>query len=253
MDQRPLGPLYATFPRRVRAMVLDSVVLVAALVIVVFLAATVHFGQSGRLALFAGLITVAILYEPIAVSFWGRTIGQRLCNLRVVAPTPNERLPFWKAFLRWLLKALTGLASFATMGATQRNQALHDLPFKTTVQIADPAKAGDRDFILERTMVIPGELPPRWRRALIIGGYWLLLFVLLSLGTISVASQSCIDGGRCEGAERRALQVIDTAWLAACIATALFGWQGRLLGARRRPARPAPLPSGPGVSGRGHR
>lgn len=248
MNQTPMGPLYATFSRRVRAMVLDSFVLVAALAVVVFLVATVQFGQSVRLTLFVALVAAAILYEPVAVSYWGRTIGQRLCNLRVVAPTPSERLPLWKAFLRWLLKGLTGLASFATMGATQRNQALHDLPFKTTVQVADPAKARAQDFILERTMVIPGELPPRWRRALAIGGYWLLLFLLLSLATISVASQSCIDNGPCDRAERHVLEVIYTAWLAACIATALFGWQGRLLGARRRSVPSELPPSGPGAA-----
>jgi uncharacterized RDD family membrane protein YckC len=248
MNETPLGPLYATFPRRVRAVVLDSFVLLAALVFVVFLAATVQFGQSARLSLFVGLIAAVILYEPVAVSYWGRTIGQRLCNLRVVAPTPSERLPFWKAFLRWLLKGLTGLASFATMGATPRNQALHDLPFKTTVQIADRAKARVQDFILERTMGIPGELPPRWRRALIIGGYWLFLFLLLSLASTGVALQSCIEGGHCERTERHLLEVISTAWLAACIATALFGWQGKLLGARRLPVPPGPLPSGPGAA-----
>jgi uncharacterized RDD family membrane protein YckC len=247
MNQTPPGPLYATFPRRVRALVLDSFVLMAALVVVVFLAASVQFGQSARLSLFVGFIAAVILYEPVAVSYWGRTIGQRLCNLRVVAPTPSERLPFWKAFLRWLLKGFTGLASFATMGATQRNQAFHDLPFHTTVQIADPAKARPRDFILERTVEIPGDLPSRWRRAFIIGGYWILLILMLSLATLSVASQGCIDGGPCERAERQMLIWISTAWLAACIAAALFGWQGRLLGARRRPVPPGPLPPGPGA------
>jgi hypothetical protein len=246
MEERLDGPLYATFPRRVRALVLDGFVLMAALLVVVFLAAAVQFAQRGRVALFIGLITLVFLYEPVAVSVRGRTVGQWLCNLRVVAPTPSQRLPFWKAFLRWLLKGLTGFASFATMGATQRNQALHDLPFGTTVQIANREKACDGEFVLERP-IIDGELPSPWRRVLIIGGYWLLLFLLSSVVTAAVASPACIDTGTCEAAERHVLQVLNAAWLAGCIAAGIFGWQGRLWGARRRPIG-APPTVGPSAA-----
>src|SRR3954470_21217623 len=93
MAETPAGPLYATFARRVRALVLDGLVLLGALLLVVCLAAAVQFGQTARVALFIGLVLTVVLYEAVAVSVWGCTIGQRLSNLRVVAPTPNGRLP----------------------------------------------------------------------------------------------------------------------------------------------------------------
>lgn len=117
-------PMYATFARRFRALVLDGVVLTVLLLLIVYLASMVHFGRPLRVTLFAGLIGLAIMYEPALVALRGSTVGQQLTNLHVVAPTASGRLPLWKAFLRWLLKAITGLASFATMGATRRNQAL---------------------------------------------------------------------------------------------------------------------------------
>jgi len=239
------APLYATFALRVRALVLDSLVLSALLLVVVTLAATVHLGQTARLSLFAGVIALVVLYEPLLVSAQGRTVGQWLCNLRVVAPTANGRLPFWKAFVRWLLKGLTGLASFATMGATERHQALHDLPFAATVQVADPTKAKPHHFIHQRSAAVAAGLPSPWRRLLVIAGYLFLFLVLLSLGALMAASPACLQANRCEPGERLLVQGMNTAWLAASIAACIFGWQGRLPGARRSP-RPAPaLSDGP--------
>jgi uncharacterized RDD family membrane protein YckC len=248
MAEVAAGPLYATFARRVRALVLDGVVLLGLLVALIFVAAAVHFGQTGRIVLFAIVIGLAILYEPILVSFQGRTIGQRLCNLRVVAPTADGRLPLWKAFVRWLLKALTGLASFATMGATRRNQALHDLPFGTTVEIAEPSKARAYEFIQERQLVIGGTLPARWRRAAVLLAYLGLLFMVLIFALPIVATPECLDARRCGSGEQLLVKVTATAWLAASIAVCIFDWQGRLRGARRQVPTEAPRPPDPGAA-----
>jgi uncharacterized RDD family membrane protein YckC len=242
------GPLYATFARRVRALLIDGVVLLSLLLAVIFVAAAVHFGQTGRMMLFATVIGVTIFYEPILVSFQGRTIGQRLCNLHVVAPTADGRLPLWKAFLRWMLKALTGLASFATMGATRRNQALHDLPFGTTVEIAEPAKAREYEFIQERQLATVGTLPSRWRRAAVILAYLALLFMVLIFALPVVATPECLDFRWCGSGERLLVQGTATAWLAASIAVCIFGWQGRLRGARRQVRIEAPVPPDPGAA-----
>ena len=236
MADIPDAPLlYATFALRVRALVLDSLILFAVLLAAVAVAANVHLGQSGRLTLFGGLVALVILYEPLLIASRGRTVGHWLCNLRVVAPTADGRLPLWKAFLRWFLKGLTGLASFATMGATPRNQALHDLAFGTTVQVADPARAKPQHFILERPAVPAGTLPSGARRILVILGYLIVLLVLSSFGELLAASPACLNANRCEPRERLFAQVVNVAWLAASIAVCTFGWQGRLPGARRRP------------------
>ena len=187
------------------------------------------------------------LYEPVLVTVRGCTIGQQLCNLRVVAPTVTGRLPFWKAFLRWLLKAVTGLASFATMGATRRNQALHDLPFGTTVQVANPALAGARDFILERPETASGPLPSRWRRVVVIAAYFVLLVPLVEPVMSLGASPGCVDANRCGSGEKVWVQLVGTAWLATLVAVCIFGWKGRLPGARRRDTQ-ASLPTDPGAA-----
>jgi hypothetical protein len=208
-------------------------VLIALLLASVYLAAMVQFGQAGRISLFVGLLLILVFYEPVLVAFQGRTLGQRLCNLRVVAPTVDGRLPLWKAFLRWLLKALTGLASFATMGATQRNQALHDLPFGTTVEIADLARATPSDFIRERPPVAGTRLPSRLRRALVIIVGLVILYIMVIVFAAVAISEACLTSEQCTSGERWLLGVLGTGWLAGSIAVCIFGWQGRLFGARR--------------------
>jgi uncharacterized RDD family membrane protein YckC len=207
----------------------------------------VNFSQSLRLTLFAAVIGLLLLYEPVLVTHRGSTIGQQLCNLRVVAPTVTGRLPFWKAFLRWLLKAVTGLASFATMGATRRNQALHDLPFGTTVQIANPAVARARDYISERPEPAVGPLPSRWRRVVVIAAYVVLLVPLFGPVVSLGASSECIDGNRCGPGERIWVQLVATGWLATFVALCIFGWKGRLPGAQRSDTE-ASVPSDPGAA-----
>ncbi|MGH7515456.1 MAG: RDD family protein [Gemmatimonadales bacterium] len=247
MDLATQGPLYATFARRVRAMVLDGVVLAVLLCLLVYLASTVHLSQPLRLTLFAAVIGLVFLYEPVLVTVRGSTVGQQLCNLRVVAPTATGRLPFWKAFLRWVLKAVTGFASFATMGATRRNQALHDLPFGTTVQIANPGVAGARDYILERPETARGPLPSRWRRVVVIAAYVALLVPLVGPVTSLGAAPQCIDGNVCGPGEKVWVELVATAWLATLVAVCIFGWKGRLPGAQRGDAE-ASVPADPGAA-----
>jgi uncharacterized RDD family membrane protein YckC len=244
MAASPDELLYATFARRVRALVLDGLILLGVLLAVAVFAAMVHLAQQVRVGLFFGIIALAILYEPVLVSTTGQTVGHWLCNIRIVAPTATGRLPFWKAFLRWLLKGLSGLASFATMGATQRNQALHDLPFGTTVQVADPARATAHDFIHQRPALARGELPSRIRRAVVLAGYLVILLLLLLVAVSMVASDACLETDHCQPAERFLAEVLFTGWLAASIAVGIFGWQGRLLGARRKSPVSAPLSEG---------
>jgi hypothetical protein len=240
-------PRYATFARRVRALVLDALVLSVAFVVVAFLAGSFHLPEAARLGLFTAVILTVVLYEAVTVSVWGRTIGHRLANLRVVAPTATGRLPLWMAFLRWLLKVVTGLASFATMGATRRNQALHDLPFRTTVEIADPARAKEHEYVLERPAPDVRRLPSPGRRLAVMLAYLVLLMVVSWALMSAAVSGACLQGNACSREDARLLQLFDTVWLAASISAAAFGWRGRLPGARgvAPSAIEAPAANGP--------
>ena len=86
-------------------------------------------------------MVVLVLYEPILVSRMGGTLGHYFTNLRVVDDRSGGNIGFARACARVVIKGVLGLYSFVILAATRRNQAVHDLLTRSTVQIRDPAKA----------------------------------------------------------------------------------------------------------------
>ena len=242
-DLADTPPLFATFPRRLLALLVDGLVCLAVIAVAVLLGANLPLGPQSRAALWIGCLLFALLYEPVLVAWTGRTVGHRAVNLKVVADTPTGLLPYWKAQLRWLMKAVTGVAAFITMPATRRSQALHDLPFGTTVQIYDANRATSAQYVTERPAPSGGPLPSRLRRALVMVCYALFFFVLLIIAISLTSSPECLEARRCSKGEELLTGLISTAWFAGTILMAVLAWQGRIWGCRRGPM-PAQVESG---------
>jgi uncharacterized RDD family membrane protein YckC len=231
-------PLYATFPRRLKAFVVDELV-VAAFVIssVTLLGSFENASAVTRTGLIATAGVFFVFYEPICVSLFGRTLGHRATNLCVVTDSGATRLPLWKAFLRSIVKIFTGVTAFATMPATSRNQALHDLLFGTTVQIFEPRRARAIHYVTERPAAPSGPMPSRLHRLGVVVLYLVLVYVWVSTITLIIVTQKCIDGGACSGVEEIWKSVLLLVWPGASFLVAVLGWQGRLWGGRRTSPR----------------
>jgi hypothetical protein len=80
----------------------------------------------------------------------------------------------------------------------------------------------------------------------VISGYLVILALLLGVGGLAVVSDTCLETNHCQPGERFISQILFTGWLAASIAVCIFGWQGRLSGARRKSLVTAALSGGPG-------
>jgi uncharacterized RDD family membrane protein YckC len=178
-----------------------------------------------------------LLYEPILVSFTGGTLGHYFSNLRVVDERNGGNVSFLKACARVVIKGLLGWYSFIAMTATRRNQAVHDLLTRSTVQIRDPAKASPHQYITERTEFADSAMPSRWRRLIVICCYLLLIFaayigVLAGLMAMGGLSSRCIDNNYCSSGERLVSLAVPLALLAASALCIALGWRGRLFGAR---------------------
>jgi uncharacterized RDD family membrane protein YckC len=232
------APKYARFSRRFRGIVLDWMIVMAILFGAVMLASMVRNDNFSR-ALGILVITTLLLYEPVLVSFTGSTLGHYFTNLRVVDERSGGNVSFLKACARVALKGVLGLYSFVILAATRRNQAVHDLLTKSTVQIRDLAKASPGQYVSERSDPADTNLPSRWRRVAAICVYVVLIFVVhvvvvIGLTAAGLMSDACVrNASRCSGGER----VFDTAaavlilLLVALIITR--GWKGRLFGARK--------------------
>jgi hypothetical protein len=123
------------------------------------------------------------------------------------------------------------------LAATRRNQAVHDLLTRSTVQIRDPAKALPGQYIAERTEFAVTGMPSPSRRIAVTCGYLLLMaivYVFMIGGIVApgAISAACIDRNFCSAGERVLSLVFGGGLLGLCAVCIALGWRGRLVGAR---------------------
>ena len=228
---------YARFLPRLRALMIDSIIIVVAIFAALSIAVAVRSDDLARPLGFS-VAALWLLYEPLLVAFAGGTIGHRLSNLRVVDDRTNGNVGLLKAFARTLIKAALGWVSFVTMLTTRRSQAVHDLLTRSTVQVRDLSRAGPRLYIGERRELASAAMPSGGRRALVVVGY-VIIVTALFVATLSVVlmggfiSERCTDLGRCSSREDLILTAAAGAWIIGCLFCLVLGWRGRLYGARR--------------------
>jgi len=117
---------YALFSDRVKAAVLDSIILIFSIVGITYLFSmfeSVH--NNIRMGAF---IFVFFLYDPIFTSSFGGTVGHYLIGIRVKRESnPDKNIYFHLAFIRFALKALLGWLSLVTVFTSKKRKALHDM------------------------------------------------------------------------------------------------------------------------------
>ena len=161
------GPAYGRFSRRVRAFVIDWIIIMLLLISALFAAVSANSDRIGRILGFT-FVGIFLLYEPLLVSFTGSTVGHYLTNLRVVDDRTRGNVGLPKAAARLVIKTLFGIYSFITMAATSRHQAVHDVMTRSTVQIRDCSKASSHHYVAERTELLSPGMPSRLRRVVVI-------------------------------------------------------------------------------------
>ena len=237
----PPAPIfYARFGRRLKAMFLDWVLMLALIFGALTLASLL---SSEIVARSLGFLVVAILllYEPLLVAYTGGTLGHRWTNLRVVDERHGGNIGLPKAVARMIIKGVLGVYSFIVMAATRRNQAVHDLLTRSTVRIRDTGQAAPGQYITERTELRTPGMPSPVRRVAVICVYLALGYVILgilALGLVASGSltESCLNRGSCPGWQAAIRGLFGLTVIAAAATIMVQGWRGRLVGARRRAA-----------------
>jgi hypothetical protein len=230
--------LYGRFPRRLRGIIIDWILSLILLFGALLVASAVRSDPFSR-TLGILVVAVLVLYEPILVSLTGGTLGHHFTNLRVVDERHRGNVSFLKALARFALKGLLGWYSFIVMTATRRNQTMHDLLTRSTVQIRDPAKARPDHYITERADFQSPDMPSRLRRVTVVCIYLLLAFLVYTFALIGAQavgplSPGCMTHSDCSTVARLLTMVWAVIWLASSAACVGLGWRGQLLGARRR-------------------
>ena len=230
---------YASFTRRFRALVLDSLVLTGGFAALLVLGEMTRDVPGSGVTL--GLIVIGglLLYEPVLVWLHGGTVGHRAANLCVVDERAGGNPTFLRAFARFVIKTVLGIPSFITMALTRRHQAVHDLVTGTTVRVRDVEKARAIDFHYERVDTEPAGAPSRTRRVIVAATYALLAYVGTSIVGMFVLSEACALDGQCTPADDLRASGLGLAWLGLTAAAIVGAWRARLWGCRTRSERAA--------------
>jgi uncharacterized RDD family membrane protein YckC len=237
-DAAAAQPAYGRFSRRLKAVVIDWMIIMLLLVAALFAAVSANSDRIGRILGFT-VAVIWLLYEPLLVSLTGSTIGHYLTNLRVVDNRSHRNISFPKAVARVVIKGVLGLYSFVTMATTSRHQAVHDLLTQSTVQIRDLSKASQHHYVAERAELLSPAMPSHGRRVLVIVGYLAIAFVfagLIMFGAMraNLLSTACLDHNRCSPSENLVTYGVSFGWIGLSVLCIIQGWRGRLFGGRFR-------------------
>lgn len=226
---------YAGFAVRFRALLIDAIVVFVAVIVGILLAAAAPGSEVATRSLLLALVAVLVLYEPVMVWRFGATIGHRRSNVMVVADRTGANPGFLRALFRYLVKAVLGLPSFVAMALTERHQAVHDRLAGTTVQIRDLAKAQPGDAKWARDPQLTAGLPSGPRRTGIILAYLVLSLIVVGIVSALTMSNACLSNdSACTAGEKLWNGALSLGWLAVMACIVIWGWRGRLPGARRR-------------------
>jgi uncharacterized RDD family membrane protein YckC len=224
-------PAYGRFSRRLKAFVIDWIIIILLLVIALFGAVSANSDRVGRVLGFT-FVGVWLLYEPLLVWLTGSTVGHYISNLRVVDDRTHGNVSFLKAVARLVIKSVLGIYSFVTMATTSRHQAVHDMLTRSTVQIRDRSKARHFEYVVENTGLLSPTIPSRLRRLVAILCYSLATFVFYSILIGVLTSNVCTSSGTCSPTENAIIEFGGLIWLGASALFIIQGWRGRLYGCR---------------------
>jgi membrane protease YdiL (CAAX protease family) len=227
---------YGRFSRRLRAFVIDWIIILLLLVMALFAAVSANSDSVGRVLGFT-LVAVWLLYEPILVCLTGSTVGHYVCNLRVVDDRSHSNISFLKAAARLVIKTLLGPYSFITMATTSRHQAVHDLLTRSTVQIRDRSKAIFSEYVVENTELPSPMMPSRMLRTVIILCYLFASFTTFAILLRLLISEPCFSSRQCSSIETATKTIYALILLASIPLFIIQGWRGRLYGCRAGKAK----------------
>lgn len=123
---------YPRVATRAKAMVFDSIVLIALIVAATqVLSGFDVVPDYVRIGIF---IFIFFLYDPIFTSLFGCTIGHMFLGIRVKRESDPERnILFPLAVVRYAIKLGLGMISLFTVMSDSKGKAIHDMVVKSVV------------------------------------------------------------------------------------------------------------------------
>ncbi len=120
-----MNPNYATLPYRIKAAIIDGIIIIVAMYGVVEIFA--FFETVPTSLRIITWISIFILYEPLLVSKLSGTVGHMYVGLAIKQEdNPSKNISFPSAIFRFIVKILLGWISFLTVSGNVKRKAIHD-------------------------------------------------------------------------------------------------------------------------------
>ncbi|MES2672906.1 MAG: RDD family protein [Pseudomonadota bacterium] len=223
---------YPRLLRRIRALLIDSMILLV-IVIVCFLLAGIFDAGSKLLRASIAFIPV-IIYEPLFVSLRGATIGHQIMGIEIVSAKSMRKLNIVVSFIRSFFKFIFGLPSLYFVLTTKKHQALHDIFSGALVVIKSGTALPSSEKLDIRTESSEYIYPSKLRRVGITISYVLFAFIILTILFGLLMSADCVENGRCSSQEKSFSVLVNLFFLIFIGYLVVAGWRARLYGCRRK-------------------
>ncbi len=229
----PSQAIYPRLLRRIRAILIDSVILMSILFLwwitlplFVDMPPTIKIGP---------LMILLFILDPLMVSITGGTPGHHLMGIRIQSAGSGNSINIVRAILRTVLKALLGWLSLLIVLTSKKHQALHDLVLHTVVVLKDPDALPESEKFEERYLKPAGyEYPPKWRRTLMILVYILVGLILLVMANLLFMSHECIQMNQCSTLDALIPDITSFIWFMFSASVIVLCWRGTFPGCRRK-------------------
>ncbi|NME68464.1 RDD family protein [Flammeovirga aprica] len=133
---------YPYLATRVKAAFIDSMLMGILLILVLQLFSD---GNNG-LEIFIFFSIVVFVYEPVLLTLYAATIGQKLMGITVRRNTDfNKKINLFRAILRVLTKYTLGWLSFFTINFNKKHMAIHDFAGASIVLNVNTSKSEESE------------------------------------------------------------------------------------------------------------
>lgn len=140
--------IYPRLLRRVRAVLIDEVVLSAGLAAWWL---SIGIWDDANLTLKIGtLLLVFFILDPVLVASTGGTVGHHLMGMRVRDANRDAKASLMTATVRATIRYVLGWLSLLFILITRRHQAIHDYVAGTLVVLGRPERYSSREKFAER-------------------------------------------------------------------------------------------------------
>ncbi len=232
--------MYPSIPKRVKASLIDSVILMTSIVLIMTVYS--HIGIETPII---GLIifSVFLFYEPILVSWKGRTIGHRIYKFKVVDVETVKNIGLAKAIVRFLIKISLGIVSLFWAFFTNRQQSLHDvitnsvvISSEISIESIEINGLPEIPFAESQEDIIQASIT----RRVIVSALWfiMLFFVVSIIYGLSVPAECLDDTSSSINYCKHSDDVLGYVFVGIVVLCLALGAKGKLLGARSKNIKP---------------